>query len=189
MKITATRALHKTSDPVKMEEPAHGETVGGGAPWQPLRSLIAEQPFFKGFNTHHLQLFTDSAREMHFEPGESILEEGSPATRFYLILEGKVVLGAELEDRGIIPVQTLGPGDDLGWSWLFSPHYMHLSARALVPTRTLFFHGTGLLQQCEEDREFGYRLMKRIVEVATYRLRTTQQRLVECTSMRTLSNP
>jgi CRP-like cAMP-binding protein len=102
------------------------------------------------------------------------MEEGSPATRFFLILEGKVVLGAELEDRGIVAVQTLGPGDDLGWSWLFAPYSIHLNARALEPTRTLFFYGVQLREQCEQDHEFGFQLMKRIAEVIIERLRFTQ---------------
>jgi CRP-like cAMP-binding protein len=152
----------------------------------PIRTLIAQLRFFDGFSESHLTLFANSAREMHFEAGESILEEGNPTNRFYVLLEGKIVLGAELEDRGIVPVQTLGAGDDLGWSWLFPPHHMHLSARALSPVRVLFFHGNRLREEAEMDHEFGYQLMKRVTEVVMHRLRTTQQRLVECASMRNL---
>lgn len=115
---------------------------------------------------------------MQFEPGQSIFEEGSPANRFYLILAGKVVLESEKADRTVIPVQTLGAGDDLGWSWLFPPYSMHFSARALEPTRTIFFYGTRLREQCEADHEFGYQLMKRIAEVATQCLQTTTRRLL-----------
>jgi CRP-like cAMP-binding protein len=148
---------------------------------QPLYTLIAQQPFFKGLSPHQLQLLTDSAMEMQFEKGQSIFQEGSPANRFYLILEGKVVLESEVLERGLIPIQTLGPGDDLGWSWLFPPHYLHLSARAVEPTRTIFFYATRLREECEQDHELGYQIMKRIAEVATQCLRATQQRLLECT--------
>ena len=146
---------------------------------QSLYALIAAQPFFKGLNAQHLQVLTDSAMEMQFEPGQSILQEGSPANRFYLILEGKVVLESALEERGMIPIQTLGPGDDLGWSWLFPPYYLQSSARALAPTRTIFFYGTRLREQCERDHDFGYQLMQRIAEVVIKRLQATQQRLME----------
>jgi CRP/FNR family transcriptional regulator, cyclic AMP receptor protein len=88
----------------------------------------------------------------------------------------------------MIPIQTLGPGDDLGWSWLFPPYYLHLSARALEPTRTIFFHGTRLREQCEQDHDLGYQLMKRIAEVLIQRLRATQQRLMECNDTSKLSN-
>jgi len=147
---------------------------------QELYTLITQQPFFKGLNPHQLQVLTDSALEMKFEPEQMIFAEGSPANRFYLILEGKVVLESETEGRGVmVPIQTLGPGDDLGWSWLFPPYYLHLSARALEPTRTIFFYGTRLLEQCDQDHELGYELMKRIAEVATQCLQATQRRLME----------
>jgi CRP-like cAMP-binding protein len=127
-----------------------------------------------------LKTLANSALEMKFETGQNIFEEGSPANRFYLILSGRVVLESELAEPGkMIPVQTLGAGENLGWSWLFPPYLMHLSARALEPTQTIFFYGTRLREQCEQDHELGYELMKRIAEVATQCLSATQERLVE----------
>jgi CRP-like cAMP-binding protein len=116
---------------------------------------------------------------MKFETGAIIFEEGSPANRFYLILEGEVLLESEMEDRNVIPIQILGPGNDLGWSWLFPPYSLHFSARAVKPTRTIFFYGTRLREQCEQDHELGYQIMKRIAEVATQSLRATQRRLMQ----------
>jgi len=155
---------------------------------QSLYVLIGQQPFFQGLNSHHLQLLTDSALEMKFESGQAIFAEGSPANRFYLILEGEVVLESEKEDRNVIPIQTLGPGDALGWSWLFPPYSLHFSARAVKPTRTIFFYGTRLREQCEQDHELGFQLMKRIAEVATQSLHATQQRLMEYIATNTTPN-
>jgi len=146
---------------------------------QELYALIAQQPFFRGMTPQQLQLLAGSALEMKFETGATIFEEGSPANRFYLILTGGVELSSEMEDRNVIPIQTLGPGDDLGWSWLFPPFSMHFSARALEPTTTIFFYGTRLREQCEQDHELGYQIMKRIAEVTTQSLRATQRRLMQ----------
>ena len=93
---------------------------------------------------------------LHFEPGQTILEEGSPANRFYLILEGKVVIESEVAERGVIPIQTLGPGEDLGWSWLFPPFYTQFSARALLPTSAIFFYGTRPCDSANKNHELGY---------------------------------
>lgn len=144
-----------------------------------LCDLIKQQPFFKGLNARQIELLSGSALEMKFDTGATIFEEGSPANRFYLILTGQVELASEMEDRNVIPVQTLGPGDDLGWSWLFPPYYMHFRARALTPTTTIFFYGTRLREQCEQDHELGFQIMKRTAEVATESLRATQKRLMQ----------
>ena len=145
-----------------------------------LCQLIAQQPFFKGLTARHLQLLTESAMEMEFSPGQSILQEGNPANRFYLILAGKVALETELGDQGLVPIEILGAGDDLGWSWLFPPYYLNSGARALEPTKTIFFYGTRLREQCEQDHDLGYELLQRVAEVVVKRLRATEQRLKEC---------
>ena len=149
---------------------------------QQLYDLIIRQPFFKGLSVAHLQLLADSALEMRFETGQLIFTEGSPANRFYLMLEGKVTLESEAKEHGTIMIQTLGPGDDLGWSWLFPPYSFHFTAHAVEPTRTIFFYGTRLREQCDQEHELGYQLMMRIAEVGVQRLRAVQQRLMECTN-------
>ena len=148
-----------------------------------LYFLIAQQPFFKGLNDNQIQMLTDSAFEIQFEPGQPIFQEGSPANRFYLILEGIVVLESKLKDGSMIVIQTLGPGDEMGWSWLFRSSNLLLSARALEPTKTIFFYGAHLREQCERDHELGYQLMTRIAEVATRCVRAMQQCLRDCTNM------
>ena len=54
-----------------------------------------------------------------FKAGETILHEGDSANRFYLILEGQVELESRAVEGETVRIQTLGPGDVLGWSWLF----------------------------------------------------------------------
>lgn len=146
-----------------------------------LLERIAQQPFFKGMSEQLVELLADSTMEMQFKPGDWIYRQGDTANRFYLILEGKVLIETEVKERSMIPIRTLGPGDDLGWAWLFPPHYMHFSASVIEPTRTIFFYGTRLREKCEANHELGYQLMKRVAEVVVRNLNATQQRLLECT--------
>jgi CRP/FNR family transcriptional regulator, cyclic AMP receptor protein len=166
--------------PAAADNRGHLACGKGNAVAQPLYTLIAQQPFFQGLTAHQLRVLTDSALEIPFAQGQMIFEEGSPANRYYLILEGKVGLETFLEERGPIPIQTLGPDDALGWAWLFPPYLLHLSARALTPTRTIFFYGTRLREQCEQDHDLGYQIMQRIAEVVVKQLQATQQRLLDC---------
>ena len=148
-----------------MDEPENADKIpppaGNMRVPENLRDLIASQPFFKGLTSRQIDLLAESAMEREFAAGESIIEEGDPANRFYFILEGRVLLELEVPEQERVPVQTLGPGDDLGWSWLFPPYSLQFSARAVQPTRVIFFYGTRLRVQCEEDPKFGYELMKR----------------------------
>ena len=57
-----------------------------------------------------------------------------------MIHHGKVVLEATyVSGEGLIPIQTLGAGEALGWSWLFPPHQWQFSARAVEPTEAVVF--------------------------------------------------
>ncbi len=173
-----------TTNPLKEsavmpEQPTSSTTGPGNAAAPELFRLVEQQPFFKGMQARQLQVLADSAMVMNFEAGQVIFQQGSPANRFYLILEGQAVLESELPDQSTIFIQTLGPGDDLGWSWLFPPYSIHLSARALAPTKTIFFYGTRLREQCEQDHELGYQIMSRIAEVTTRCLQSMQGRLMD----------
>lgn len=145
-----------------------------------LLALVAEQPFFKGMSEHLIEQLADSILEIRFSPGDRIYTQGETANRFYLILEGKVLIESEVKDRGSIPIRTLGSGDDLGWAWLFPPYYMHFSASALDSVRIIFFYGTRLREKCEGNHELGYQLMKRVAEEVVRNLTATQQLLLQC---------
>ena len=144
-----------------------------------LCDLIAGHPFLKGLSQQHLAVLAEYAMAVEFKKDELIFREGDPANRFYLIRQGRVELETEIKERGRMLIQTIGPGDVLGWSWLFAPYYWHFDARALSPVKAIFFYGTPLRQQCEDDQHLGYELMKRVSEVVIKRLQAARKRLIE----------
>lgn len=143
-----------------------------------VESVIAEHPFLCGLKPEHLRLLADSAMRMHYEAGELIFREGDPANRFYLIEEGRVSLESPRRHEAPVAVQIIGRGDVLGWSWLFPPYYWNFDARALAPTTAIFFYGTRLQEQCEQDHDFGYEMMKRMTQVVMHRLQATRRQLL-----------
>ena len=54
---------------------------------------------------------------------------------------------------------------------------LHFDARALEPTAAIFFYGTRLREQCEDDRDFGYEMMKRMTQIVIDRLQSTRKQL------------
>ena len=146
-----------------------------------METLISQQAFFKGLTPSQIQKLAESALLMDFTKDQWIVQEGEPANRFYIILEGTVLMESENQNGGGLAIQTLGPGDDLGWSWLFLPYYVHFSARAAGPVRTIFFYGTRLREQCESDHHLGYELMKRIAQVVIERLEHLREQLLATT--------
>ena len=145
---------------------------------KPLDSLISEHPFLRGLKPKHLRALADNSMRMRYDAGEFIFREGDPANRFYLIEQGRVSLESHRQDELAVSIQTIGAGDVLGWSWLFPPYYWRFDARVLEPTTALFFYGTRLRDQCEEDHDLGYELMKRMTQVVIQRLQATRKELL-----------
>ena len=144
-----------------------------------LEAAIGEHPFMKDLSPRHLQTLIDSAMPLEFKANQTIFREGDPANRFYLIQSGKVALETSGQDQEPRLLQTIGAGDVLGWSWLFPPYYWHFAARAKEPTKAIFFYGTRLREQCEEDHDLGYELMKRMAGIVIDRLQETRKQLLE----------
>jgi CRP/FNR family cyclic AMP-dependent transcriptional regulator len=62
---------------------------------------------------------------------------------------------------------------------LFPPYYWHFDARALAPTKAIFFYGTRLRTQCEEDHDFGYELIRRMAAVVIMRLQAARGQMAD----------
>jgi CRP-like cAMP-binding protein len=144
-----------------------------------LLNALTVHPFFQGLALSHLNALADVAMESEFQTGECIFRENDPANRFYLILSGSVILRSGTSGSGAVELQRLGAGEVLGWSWLFPPYQWHFEAVADEPTKAIFFYGTRLREQCDEDPSLGYQLMKRMALVVIDRLQNARMHLVK----------
>jgi CRP-like cAMP-binding protein len=146
---------------------------------QRLDELLAGVPVFAGLDADTLELLSGCARNVHFDAGASIFLEGEPADEFYVVRQGRVALEAHLTARGGVTIETLEPGEVLGWSWLFPPYRWHFDARALAPVRATAFDAACLRGKCADDPALGYDLMQRFGQVMVQRLQATRIRLLD----------
>ena len=95
-----------------------------------IATRVALHPFLAGMNRKHVTLLTDCAISAHFNKGQVVLREGEQANRFYLIESGRVILESGKAYGQPVIIDTIGAGDLLGWSWMFSPYTWQFTARA-----------------------------------------------------------
>lgn len=151
-----------------------------------LAERITTHPFFERMKPAHLAILASGAKEAQFNAGDILFREGEPASQFYLIERGSVAIAAHEPGNGTVLVQELGPGDVLGWSWLFAPFEWRFMARATEATTAIVLNGAHLLIAAEENHEFGYELMKRVAQVVIHRLQATRQQLLNLQCEETL---
>lgn len=151
---------------------------------EPLSTRVALHPFLAGMNHTQLALLTDCAVARHFNANQTILREGEFANGFYLVETGKVALESEAGFGESIPIQIVGAGDLLGWSWMFPPYVWQFTARAIEPVTALFFYAMILREYCEKDHSLGYELLKRISAVMVTRLQAAHDQMLSIYSSR-----
>src|SRR5437588_10641215 len=89
-----------------------------------LIEAIKDQGMLKSLAPHHVHKLAALALEASFHPEQIIFREGETAGYFYLITSGSVVLEIVAPARHI-HIQTLHPGDAMGWSSLLDTGHRH----------------------------------------------------------------
>jgi CRP-like cAMP-binding protein len=145
------------------------------------RELIEEHPFLAGLDDSARQQLAAIGHRVHYLADASLFAEGGPADRFWLIQEGRVRLDLHLPGTGAgtAVIETIGPGDVLGWSWLFPPYQWQFGAAAAEPTLALEFPADDVRRLCDTDTALGYELMQRFMRVVVNRLQATRVRLLD----------
>ncbi len=140
---------------------------------------LEEHRFFHGMDGAFLALLSKIAYERTFDAGSLLVREGDPAEEFLLIFSGKVALQIVIPGRPRTTIQTLGPGEVLGWSWLFPPHRWRLDAQSLKPTRALGLAAPRLRALLHENPAEGYRFLLRLLPVIAEQLENTRLQLLD----------
>jgi CRP-like cAMP-binding protein len=144
-----------------------------------IAALVAKHPLLAGLPGDGIQQVAGCARNVAFATGILILREGKPASALYLLRRGRVALEVHAPGQGPLMVETLGPGDVLGWSWLFPPYVWHFDARAIQPVGAVEVDGGCLRSKAEADTAFGFELVRRFASVMLERLQATRLRLLD----------
>jgi CRP-like cAMP-binding protein len=130
--------------------------------------------FLRGMSPRQRELLASAARPFAAAPGELLTRAGEPAGAFFLVGSGHVTLSA-----GAVVVQTVGPGEVVGWSWLVPPFRWHFDARAVDTVAGAQLDAGWLRELCERDHAVGYAVLKRLAAVVAGRLVATRLQLLD----------
>lgn len=144
-----------------------------------IEDLIKGIDMFAGMSEEHRALIAGCGQNVVLGDGDYIFREGDPADTFFAIREGMVALEVGAPARPRLVIETLEPGEVLGWSWLFEPYRARFDARAVGTVHAVAFDGACLRGKCDTDHELGYELMRRFAQVIIARLQSTRLRLLD----------
>ncbi|MFJ3175345.1 cyclic nucleotide-binding domain-containing protein [Streptomyces roseus] len=121
----------------------------------------------------------EHAREVNFPEGARLFSEGGHADRFWIVRSGAVSMDLHVPGRQPAVIESLGPGELIGWSWMFQPYRWHMGAEATTPLRTHEFDARTVRTMMESDPAFAAAIEHWVSEVLAHRLHRTRVRLLD----------
>lgn len=121
----------------------------------------------------------DLGREVYFDVGSRLFEEGRHADRFWIVRTGTVALDLHVPGRRPAVIESVRHGELLGWSWHFPPYVWQLGAEATSPVRAYEFDADAVRTLCAGDPEFGRAIAVWVGKVVAHRLHSARVRLLD----------
>ncbi|WP_330281101.1 Crp/Fnr family transcriptional regulator [Streptomyces sp. NBC_00588] len=119
------------------------------------------------------------AHDVRYPPDTRLFDEGGRADHFWIIESGTVSLDMHVPGRRAAVIDTVGPGELLGWSWLYQPHRWRFGARTVGPVRAHEFDAEAVRRMCEADPEMGRSITLWVGEAVARRLNAARTRLLD----------
>ncbi|HDM77098.1 MAG TPA: cyclic nucleotide-binding domain-containing protein [Deltaproteobacteria bacterium] len=121
-------------------------------------SELKESGYFSDFSDSDLAELAVIGTATHWQEGEIIFQQGSPAKNFFILKKGTVLLcfpsGRSLHLKN--------GGHGIGWSSLVSPFRYTATGICLTDTTLIQFSGTELYSLIRMNADFGHKLMAKI---------------------------
>jgi CRP/FNR family transcriptional regulator, cyclic AMP receptor protein len=140
---------------------------------------FSAHPFVRGLPASHIARLAARADRVDIEAGRRIFDEDTVARGLWLICSGRVALDLQVPGRQRVVVETLGPGDELGLSWLAPVPRWQFGAVAEAPVTAYALPTEAVLALSEADHELGYQVSRRLLTTAISRLHAARIRILD----------
>jgi CRP-like cAMP-binding protein len=140
-------------------------------------------PFFFGLDESQLKALAMIADQSDLASAPTIFEEGNPANKFYLLVDGSVDLYVKSEEeynpasRREFAVGEINPGEVFGIGTLLEPYKYSVTARCPVNCVVLEIDGLSLRAIFQVDKIFAYLFMLHTSKALIERLTSARVQL------------
>lgn len=142
---------------------------------------LAEFPFFDDISPEVLKRLAEVAEEQRLRAGEVIFREGQSATHLHFLLEGEIALRVAIMTKptSVTVSYVNQPYQCFGWSGLVPPHYYTATAYCETDCKILAIPADVMMEALEAHPRDGFKIMQRLAELISYRLRNSRDALLK----------
>jgi CRP-like cAMP-binding protein len=135
--------------------------------------------FLQELPDEYLQYISSVADLKEFPAGGTVFREGQSSPFIYIVVQGTISLNINVPGRGTVQLQTIGPGELLGWTPWLQQGPMTATARALAISKLLALNAGQIQAYCSHNPSFGWELTRRTAEALASRLAQTRMHLLD----------
>ena len=121
--------------------------------------------FFQGLKLDEIEEFAELLNHKDVRKGDVIIQKGTPALTFYIVLSGVFEVSSETG----LTLTLDQKGDIMGWSTVVAPFEYQGTVKALEDGNLVYISSHDFFQLIQNNNELGEKLMKKIDVVATER--------------------
>ncbi len=140
----------------------------------PERTL-AHTPLFAALDEEAAEALRATMTDIRVEKGDTLFHEGEPGDRLFVIVDGKIKLGASSGDGRETLLAVLGPGEMFGELSLFDPGPRTSTATALTPAHLMALGHDDLMPWLRGRPEVARSLLRALAK----RLRRTNEAMAD----------
>jgi CRP-like cAMP-binding protein len=145
--------------------------------------ILRRYSFFGLLNNSQLTNLAIAAEEIQLEDGDTVFEQGQPATALYFLRDGCIDLYYTIENADRdgthkeISVCQINPGEPFGISALIEPHILTSTARSSNHSSIIKIEAEALKELFAGDPRFEIIVLRRVAKAAMDRLHDTRIQL------------
>ncbi len=144
-----------------------------------LFEVLRQIPIFQDLTRREFAKVEDILHRRTFAVDEAIVREGEKGVGMYIILAGQVQILQAGADGASLKLAALGPGDFFGEQALLDESPRTASAIAVEPCQAIGFFRPDLLELIEQNPRLGLKVVMRLSQMISFRLRQTNRLLKE----------
>ena len=144
-----------------------------------LYEILKVIPIFQDLNRREFRKVEAILHRRTWGADEAIVNEGDSGVGMYIIVTGEVKIAQRGDDGSMQDLASLGGGDFFGEQALLDESPRTASAIAVVACKVIGFFRPDLLDLIESNPRVGLKIVMRLSQMISMRLRHTNRLLAE----------
>jgi CRP/FNR family transcriptional regulator, cyclic AMP receptor protein len=147
-------------------------------PIEQLKKIL----FFEGLSDENLTAIGNIAEIKTYEEEEELFKQDTNLSEFYMVLSGKIFLNSRSPKGASITLDEVTPGHSFGLSAIMGDVESSFAAICAKQSSVITIHNDDMLKLFEGNRELGYLITSRVVQLFQSRMSNHTQQFLKSIS-------